>query len=167
MLSLHFTGGNIYIMLPCDACCDEIRLYLLLRRICLCSFGAQTIVVLAVQQVLHWASTGLTSWQLQIGPSALLASAFVSYFKDIPALQRFKIVGIPATDKVLIESPFAQLQPRPCPNILLHCPYLEVPVAGKLSGHVCPGCISSAGALTRLTLRTSIYKEHNVKRGKE
>ena len=131
----------------------------------MCSFGVQTIVVLAVQQVLHWASSGLTSWQLQIGPSALLASAFVSYFKDIPALQRFKIVGIPATDKVLIESPFAQLQPRPCPNASLRCPYLELPIAGKLSGHVCPGCISSAGASTRL--RTSIDKEHNVKRGNE
>ena len=74
------------------------------------SFGAQAIVVLGIQQLVHWALTSFTGWQSQIGPSALIASSFISFFRDVPALQRFKIMGIPATDKVRSHSSFVSLQ---------------------------------------------------------
>jgi len=63
-------------------------------------FGAQTLVTLGTSQLLKWAITRLTDCKVHQGPYAFLASSFVSFFFDIPALQRFKVVGIPLTDKV-------------------------------------------------------------------
>lgn len=62
-------------------------------------FGAQILTILTAQQVAHWAIGSLTDWSVRLGPYALIASGFVSFFKDIPMLQKFKIIGIPVTDK--------------------------------------------------------------------
>ena len=66
----------------------------------MCSFGAQAILVLGSQQIVHWILVATTDWALHLGPYALLASSFVSFFSDIPALQHYKVLGLTVSDKV-------------------------------------------------------------------
>lgn len=65
-----------------------------------CSFGAQALVVLASQRLVHWILVASTDWTLNSGPYALLASSFTSFFSDIPALQQYKVLGLTVSDKV-------------------------------------------------------------------